>query len=249
MSNRRSEAGLTMTEILVVILIMGILAGILVPALSAAKRKARQTTCASNMRQMGLAFGMYAVDWRNKLPHPDASLPDKRKGIQPSRCPEAAYPCECRGDPSPHPACVARDAYATSECPYCWFYAIDQYVAAKSGDRKASIKQDPIYASLADEAGTGLSTKEKIRTIKMNSNMAHSKNCRPRFRPLATIEAPNKTVLLFDGRINSAGVADNYDGIGGSVDNRHSDGANFLFVNNRVQWYGEDDQTDLVWSP
>jgi len=222
MSNKRGEAGLTMIEILVVILIMGILAGILVPALSAAKRKARQTTCASNMRQMGLAFGMYAVDWRNKLPHEDNSIPSKT-AVECGR----TLPALC----------------TSGDCPYNWFFALDEYLTAKSEDRAAKIKQDPVYAAVVTEK------KETTRTIKINSGFEPDSNCNPRFRSLATISEPNKTVLLFDGRINNVSVAANFSGSSGSIDNRHSGGANFLFVNNRVQWYGEDNQADFVWSP
>ena len=45
----------------------------------------------------------------------------------------------------------------------------------------------------------------------------------------------SKTVLLFDGRINNTGVASNYDGSYGSVAQRHSRGANILFMDGHVE--------------
>ena len=55
-------------ELLVVVAVMGILAALLFPALSAAMEKARTTGCLSNQRQMALAMEMYAGDHRNKFP-------------------------------------------------------------------------------------------------------------------------------------------------------------------------------------
>ncbi|MBC8104937.1 MAG: prepilin-type N-terminal cleavage/methylation domain-containing protein [Cytophagales bacterium] len=60
-------AGFTLIELLVVIAIIAIPAAILFPVFAQARESAYKATCSSNLRQLGTAFSMYAIDYDDTL--------------------------------------------------------------------------------------------------------------------------------------------------------------------------------------
>ncbi len=62
------KQGFTLIELLVVIAIIAILAAILFPVFAKVREKARQTSCLSNEKQLGLAFQQYVQDYDEKYP-------------------------------------------------------------------------------------------------------------------------------------------------------------------------------------
>jgi prepilin-type N-terminal cleavage/methylation domain-containing protein/prepilin-type processing-associated H-X9-DG protein len=91
--SRRHHA-FTLVELLVVIAILALLAGMLFPVFSQARHAACRSTCLANLRQLGVAFAMYAADHDDTLPEAggsqgsvaawiDYDSPGERGGIYP----------------------------------------------------------------------------------------------------------------------------------------------------------------------
>ncbi|MBM3501794.1 MAG: DUF1559 domain-containing protein [Armatimonadetes bacterium] len=97
------KSGFTLIELLVVIAIIAILAAILFPVFARAREKARQASCQSNLKQIGIATMMYAQDYDEVWPRNaigsslgtiwvDGVLVPYVKNLQLWRCPSYGNP-------------------------------------------------------------------------------------------------------------------------------------------------------------
>src|SRR5436190_8149617 len=94
-SRRRGcRCGFTLIELLVVVAALALLAALLFPVLAQARHAARRSTCLSNLKQLGVAFMLYASDYDETLPEAGGSTaseaawidydsPGQRGGIYP----------------------------------------------------------------------------------------------------------------------------------------------------------------------
>lgn len=97
--------GFTLIELLVVVAIIGIVAAVLLPALNQAREYGKRAVCLSNLKQLQLAWGMYADDNRGYIPGGNigwqyGELNCEPTGPESCPCWICTIPCLNRGDPA-----------------------------------------------------------------------------------------------------------------------------------------------------
>jgi prepilin-type N-terminal cleavage/methylation domain-containing protein len=78
-----NRKGFTLIELLVVIAIIGILASLLLPTLSKAKRSAHSIICVNNLHQIGVALTVYVDENHDRLPVCAGYLPSQKTNLPP----------------------------------------------------------------------------------------------------------------------------------------------------------------------
>jgi len=96
-STVRARFGFTLPELLVVIGIIAILIALLLPALSKARSSGQSVSCLSNLRQIMMAFHIYAGDNKQRLPDPVATEQSWESLLRPYLRAREAYHCSSDG--------------------------------------------------------------------------------------------------------------------------------------------------------
>ncbi|MCS7209744.1 MAG: prepilin-type N-terminal cleavage/methylation domain-containing protein [Fimbriimonadales bacterium] len=222
--NRR---GFTLIELLVVIAIIAILAAILFPVFAQAREKARQTTCLSNLRQLGTAFEMYRTDWEGRNPGPADG----------GRCPGSWNPPDwpswmtgfrayLEGQWVPCFPILTRVSDPDSPVSSFWLL----YGHVTRGAIYLYVKNPDVYICPSDRRG-----REK--------RLSYSMNAVAGFIPEQVVERPAEFVYLID---EGETLNDGYFWAiaAGSAGPRmvdcpsimHANGANFLFFDGHSKW-------------
>jgi len=221
----RKASGFTLIELLVVIAIIAILAAILFPVFAQARAAARKAACASNLKQIGLAFTMYAQDYDELLvPHwtNSTGIPDWKTLLD---------PYIKRGE---NAALFKKD------------YRAERSVWVDPGKVGSSNRAG--YGHNWSVLGGGY-----FSTAKPGSGTkAGSGRIIPFSLPLAAVEHPADTieVACCTAYANNPNVDDTADGFDalyppdwakgqpywGDISGRHGGGANVLFVDGHVRW-------------
>jgi prepilin-type N-terminal cleavage/methylation domain-containing protein/prepilin-type processing-associated H-X9-DG protein len=224
---RGEHAGFTLIELLVVIAIISILASILLPAFAQAREKARQTSCMSNIKQLGTAFIMYTGDYDEGFP--GAAGHGANTG--------------CMSTPSSGWVLNENITALTSACP-------DSQLPVPNGSLYSYVKNRGVYTCLDDPHGSAFTL-----SYAMNSNLDHSvlaaiqesSNC-----ILLIDEEDNSNSVLDDGYF----VAPTSDQPTGGplfpADHptvRHTGGANFCFVDGHAKRYMPSQLTWNLFNP
>jgi prepilin-type N-terminal cleavage/methylation domain-containing protein/prepilin-type processing-associated H-X9-DG protein len=92
MPRQARTAGFTLIELLVVIAIIAILAAILFPVFSRARENARRSSCASNLKQVGLGLLQYTQDYDEMMPSAGAVSSNDNAGYRDSKWMDKIHP-------------------------------------------------------------------------------------------------------------------------------------------------------------
>lgn len=149
MNTTVENKGFNIIELLIVLVVIAVLAGVIIPVLYAAKHKAQQIVCVNNLRQIFLALEQYTNDNNGWFPRPNNSDTSK----------DGTKVCNAEV------WFKAIDRYLMASQP-----PSDRDTISLE-ERLLQVKQDPIFKTVSP------SKQDRTRTIKMNQNLVPDSEC------------------------------------------------------------------------
>jgi prepilin-type N-terminal cleavage/methylation domain-containing protein/prepilin-type processing-associated H-X9-DG protein len=239
-----SKRGFTLIELLVVIAIIAILASILFPVFAQAREKARQISCLSNTKQMGLALLQYVQDYDEMMPlgraYADDPLYQQHLGqgwaAQSQPYLKNTQVFRCPSDPTNNVAATANTPML-SAVSYIYNYNIPFSNAA--------------LAAFNAPANTILLAEATKAQVNLNSPTELPGSATPIFSPAGNgLAVPYASGIALTALDNGQSGPVQYDTgwMGGwnpppvetayrMKDGRHSNGSNFFFVDGHAKWF------------
>lgn len=210
----RAEAGFSLTEVLVTITILGIIAALTFPVFGNMQAQAKRSECANNLRQIGIALNLFVGDNANRLPKSWVSTPCNVHTREPDRfgplsghlarylghdtpsMTEKVFVPEfqCPAYPSQLTAAEALEAGAGNHITYRLVYRLNSSIPLLFGNATTP----PLKLSALESAtGEGLATIPLLFNMDQGLPLYHGSDV-----PQVPVHGAGRNVLFFDGRVS-----------------------------------------------